>query len=1788
MGIQVNSSTTEVGANSIDPIADLNEQVESVLSHAVDGFRKDIKVYESLRNLNEVIGAEYGNRVLYELIQNAHDAHLTENKGKIAIKLIIRAENDGELHIANEGHGFRKKDVEAVKNIAISAKEVGEGIGNKGLGFRSIEALSSNVQIYSQQGTNKSKRFQGYCFRFATEDEIDDKLWNYESEESKRRQIAKTIPRYLLPLPITAQSKEIASYALRGYATVVVLPLQSTEAVKLASEQIESIANLDVPLLLFLERISKVRIEILKKGDRIFHHRLTRREKFLGEIASLDGSALHEVTVGRNHRYLVVKRQIEKQRVLSAVRSSLASAPQLNRWLNWKGTPELSVAVSLVRDKLPIGRLYNFLPMGEEAKAPFRGYLDAPFFSEIDRRNADLKLPLNELMIEVAAETCAATTIFIVNCDLKLPSWAVFDLFAWTKKYLGSLDRAFKELGSELNQATVVPTTHVNSSSKWANITQVKLWPDEKFAVLTEQNIVKFVGVNLVAKELGNDRISRLREIVKSRSGYGYRAGELVKFNVSLDPTGRDLAKWMEEFAKELISSKAALSNWSKFYNDIPKLFDACGQSLNQLNAVEIFLNRKNKLQPAGSYKKQTWKGVYVRNEMPKGKRKKAGVPLPPSKISRRYQFLNEKIKLNQATLNSYIEAELIREYDPIEALSGLKSALGAESTDARKKDALIWAFKVWQTADQKIDKEIKEIKLEVPTISGWQPATSTVFSSSWTSIGKILEHFLVETAEFSADCKGARSNMLCGQEVWPVSTKNTKRDWLRFLETIGVAEGLQPIPARICNASTQWGSFWNHLFSDGNKSEGLDEDWCSEVEGITVNHPNTHYGLSDEVWRLPGQIEHHEFSDSAKEIFCSLIFEHLKACGNRHFQFTVGRFERYASQVDSRELPTPLASFIRTKEWVSVNTRHGIAFRKPETCWASQIRRGGVPRFMEQVSDNMFDFSDSELFEELVFSDEVRLRDWQNKFTAVDRLHDLSEVSAQLANSDRPVERKEYQRAWSEVVENSLTVPPNLRLLVLRRGQIEVTSGLPEAPIEIIVTQSAQKFEARLLSEAGYSVLEVGEVSVEQVAESLNSIGSYKCRLIDGGGVHFLVDGEEFFPKSSDPTLVSRGLEWLPEVIIIGNEIIGEQLERGIQSSTIDRRIRSIRIRRCDNIALVVEGMQVHDTEQLKFFSFEHEEYPTLILTKNFPINWKTLADDLCDELVRLIDARLRSSRLILARLAMQLEPSLLSPPNDNLLARSLKCDERTVRQHREALWTNLDRVLHMLIPVVAYIANVDLAQQLEREVEKGRTKFNLLEWLEANLSKELRFSHNTLVDVCEKVADRSELYKKLNLNYQKFNRTLVELHEPTLSNRAELKRQYEAYLNERRFEVLERLRHHYYETFKNEGDLDEYIARKKMDFIEFNENWVFTHETLDKDVVDSHISSLLDHVLGHDTSVSLAPLKRVLETNRKTVRDFVAKASPVVGAWCKRMNVAIPEPWVTMIAQDIARRIENSGLFDFEILELDRLPVICARCSCWPDGMLQTLDEESLDLGRGEVEREKNRREIERQQREKRKRSIDFAGESLDTGDPQFSGTLLGKVNEYLSESSKWFTRSRRQPRLNEFEYEQRATGSPNIPHYPRPNGSRGKRLSDAQRMAMGQVSELVALDYLKRKHGEIVDEECWISENRSKFFCGNKGDDTAGYDFLVKTPQADWLYEVKSSLEDSCEFELTANEIRIASTAFKDGKSRYRILYVPFVFSPDKWYVLQLPNPMGEKTRNKFIEVRKGSVRYRFERS
>ena len=1250
----------------------------------------------------------------------------------------------------------------------------------------------------------------------------------------------------------------------------------------------------------------------------------------------------------------------------------------------------------------------------------------------------------------------------------------------------------------------------------------------------------------------------------------------------NLRPSGERLAEWSESFARSLAERNAKPRTWSRFYNDLGPVFRAAGANLPALAGKRIMLDRSKRLRAAG-VDGASGRSVFVRTETPRRRRTKGGVPLPPATLARRYRFVDEKIRFRRETLNALLEADLVREYDPVEALSGLASALGARANDNRRREALTWAFRVWRATGGTIEDALRNAELRVPTLSGWQPATQAAYSSSWTPVGRILENFLMEASDTSPDCRRAREGLLVGFTDWPMVPGGSKRRWVEFLALLGVSDGLRPVPGEMLARGEGWR--WRQFVRKGAAEEALDEDWCKEASLTSFRHPYTVYQRKGEAWRFPGQMEHEELPEGAKEMFHELAFRHLEAQDAEFLTFDVGRFERTRPYWDKRNVPTPLATFLRTRAWVAVGAREELAFRRPHECWAARTRRQRPPRFVDRLPDALAGLVEgSEDLSKLVFGT-LGLRDWHDEGTATERLEALAAVAPALAGHDRPAFRREYRRAWFDVAETDAALPADLSLVVSRDGRYESLSGDAATPTTVILAQGGNTLEASMLSSAGHALLDIGDALSERIADRLDATGRFVPRQLGGTGVRLLVDGEPFVPSAVDPFLTSLDLEWLPETVILGHQMLAEQLERGVLPITVERRVRAIRVRHCRTIRLVVDEAGPSPKDSLEFYGFEHTELPTLILSDRMPLTWTTLGRDLSRPISRLIDTRLRFLESLLPRLALGQREGGFDAPSDEALAKALRCDAQILQEHRAAMRTDLGHVLHLLTPIVAYFGDVALARRLEDDAERTGAEFDVRDWLRSRFSA-LEPAPADWLRACERSSDRSAARKVLGLDYERFNRTLVALDESPLSNEAHLRSLYEAYLRQMRPRILDRLRRHHAADFREGRDLGVYVDRKRLAFLAFDAEWLQTQETLEQGIVETHVLGLLDDVLGKELDVSLPSLRGLLEENRKEVRNFAFRASSVVLAWCRRNDASFPEPWLSEDRQAVVRHLENTGLLDFEPIDDVQLPELCFRSACWPEAMPQTVDTARLGLDQSAVDEEEQRRKTKRQRRIVERRSVNFGGTNLDTGELTFPHAFRPLAEKSLERDDSWWARSRSQPRLAEFA-EARAGGQ------TRGAGSRGgtrhsKRPPEDQRRAMGLASEWLAFQYLRRRHGDAVDETCWVSTNRVHFFGGSEGDDAAGYDFCVKTPQAEWLYEVKSSTADTGEFELTPNEMRVAARMPRRGRRRYRVLYVPFVFSPDRWMVLELPNPLSDDTRSRFKQIGRGSVRFKFEYS
>jgi hypothetical protein len=1751
-----------MGLPEPDASVDLDELAASQLTHALDARRRGLKVYESLESLNDVIGTQYGDRVLFELVQNAHDAHPAGEPGEIAIRLAIDAEDHGELLVANRGRPFTTSNLNAVRNIGTSDKQIGEGIGNKGLGFRSVEALTEDVHIYSAAGAARSDEFDGYCFRFARVEEIEAGLAALGASEDVARSVAANIPRYLVPVAAGEQSQAVRDLARDGYATVVALPLRSVGAVALARAQVQALIDAGAPVLLFLDRIAGLNVLLRSPGAPPTERHLTRRIEPLEAHALLGNVTLARVTLDDREAYLVARQTLPKPALLRAVGESLAAAPPLKRWLDWRGDAVVSVAVPLDGRDAGLGRLFNFLPMDERSVAPIAGHIDAPFFADIDRRSIKPDLPLNKHLLDAAASTAAAAALAIVDDRLDLPSAAVVDLAAWSGHHAQRIIAAFAALKRPLAKAAIWPTVSGDKSSR-AGFDTLYAWPEAKTRQLTPGRLAEIAEVAIIPATLGEARLARVKAVATAVSQ-------------PLTPGEEEVCRWAEAVALALVSDRRrSRARWSDFFDDVVSLFIAGGTRLSALEGRKILVAADGKSLAATAKGVGNAPPVFVRVRTGRGRRGD-GPPSPPSSLARRFRFLDESIVLGDATLRAFEKAGLLKRYDPLEILGGIKGALGATPTDLQRREALVWSFKVWRAGGGKsVEDALRAAGLFVPTIGGWSPIADAVASSSWTSLGRTLEAYLHDAAAASPDCARQRDRLLLSFADWPrASPDDRKDDWHRFLVLLGLVDGLRPIAGEVQAVGTpSW--LWHSLFQNGKAAVGLDARWVARARGVTLENPQTDYHLKGAVWRLPGQIEHERLPPSAREALSELIVAYLREYGDTHFRFVV---EHWRGS-NRAELPTPLAVFLDEAAWVANVRRDEIVFARPRASWSTTAARQIPPRFTARFGAEPGSRAG---LPAILFDRRLGLRDWSSPATAPERLTTLAAALDDLSAAERRDLRDQLRRAWSDVAESGTALPSSLSLVVERTVGLDVVAPDPAAKPVVHVTGERQGFAARALADRGEAVLDVGETDAEAICALLNAAGGFTARLADAGDVRLVVDGLDFVADPRDPLLVSGDLAWLAEAAVFAHEYIGDSLElRTLPPDELERRLRQVRVRRCTSFALIVDKHEVVASGSDRVQPVPHARAPTLV------VGGGTLDLDLLIDaapaLTKLMGARRNTLEQMLGRLRREGFNGAAAGPTEEQYARAIRRDVSVVRDHLAATRGSVERLTRALLPVVAHLRSREEAAALEARLERAGGDFNLRDWLTEALGAELA---SRCLEVAGETDDQSVIRRAMGFDFAAYGQTLALLGYPPLNDEADFRRLFGAFMAELRPGLVDRVRRRFLGAWSNGGDLRDYVELRKLEFVTFNSTWPATVEVLDRDIVAQAASAAADAKLGpDDTSLTLPELEASAAANRKLIAGRHTSLANFVRAWCRKAAVEPPEIFRTGVeALQLTRTLDGAGLLDFAVLKPDDLPGLCDRVGVWPAGMPQSASPADLGLEQGDLDYEANEAREAKRRAEVDRRAVIFRGVKLDTGDAGFSHLFESLADSALAADDSWFGRSR-PPRL--LRQEQATPGSGGGGGGGGGGGqSWQNQPPEAIRRAMGIASEWLAREYLRRRHPAEMSDDCWKSSNRAAFCSGDEGNDSLGYDFRVETTRNEWLYEVKSALDEGGEFELSARELEVAGSASLERKRRYRILYVPFVFDPTRWRVLPLSNPVAGELRDRFKVVRTGSVRYRFQ--
>lgn len=119
-------------------MGELRESIEAFLEKQSRVYAADpLRIERDTRAANKETRNHVG-RWFFELFQNCDDAHASQ---------VIVIVTDSAIYVGDDGDGFNPKSVASVSGTDYSDKQ--EGIGRKGIGFKSVYTVTENPQVYT-------------------------------------------------------------------------------------------------------------------------------------------------------------------------------------------------------------------------------------------------------------------------------------------------------------------------------------------------------------------------------------------------------------------------------------------------------------------------------------------------------------------------------------------------------------------------------------------------------------------------------------------------------------------------------------------------------------------------------------------------------------------------------------------------------------------------------------------------------------------------------------------------------------------------------------------------------------------------------------------------------------------------------------------------------------------------------------------------------------------------------------------------------------------------------------------------------------------------------------------------------------------------------------------------------------------------------------------------------------------------------------------------------------------------------------------------------------------------------------------------------------------------------------------------------------------------------------------------------------------------------------------------------------------------------------------------------
>lgn len=1746
--------TEELAAQHADAILHRSRRRIEIFVEAGDDWR----FAESLKSISEDTAQEYEGRALFELLQNGYDALGEGGHGRVRIVLDCRAGEYGTLYVANEGKPFAESNFKAITEFGLSDKGAGEGIGNKGLGFRSVLQLTDWPEIYSK-GISESTHFTGYCFRFATPDDVKELV----TDPDLAREVAEKVPALALPVPAEVSDARVRALGAEGFSTVVRVPLRNERARDAAVEQLEALAEYQVPVLLFLDRLTSVDIEC--ESDEPWRHVLHRSEgpfEPLGETPWLT-----EVGLGDEGRFLRATRAVPVEELKSAVEASIAAREIDEKWRDWDGEAAVSIALGLHGSADP-GRLYTFLPMSEAAVAPFRGHAHAPFFTKLARLDISESVALNDYLVGRLAALARDVLRELTTLDpSQLPSGITVDLACWSPP--DRMQQAFDEVGRLVLSEPFVP---VNGKDRWGTLNDSFQWPHTATAVVTTSALTR-LGVKVVDDTVGYQHRARLEQFHEALVGR------------SMAPQPEEAAEWVERTAARLQRERASFTRWADFYDDLAVIF---GGSATALAGRAIILDQDGQLTRALGGDEVSKQTVFFAPDEASSDETASRLPRDLRALRRRIAFTHPDLPWTlpgnpprRRPGRVFLEPVLVREYRTDRVFEAIDELLQHKQTDAFRRDALIFAYRQFATLNESQREQLRRYHFFVPVSDGsWGRATDALFHPDWsTDAASRMDRFLSNGGDSIPEFARLRLRWIAGAPDWPDQIDDQPQ-WETFLISLGVRDGLLLFvldarrPEREGNAMRP-----ERLAVQFKLDETLGREWSALVRRTWSDfaHPWTRYAFDQPLAHLPGAEALQRLGARARQEFAELVLLALPAWADRNFVVRVRRPTRPISQQDPHNWPTPLATQLRSLAWLPLadeSAPDGLRFAPPNEVWFAS--EGDLPAFMPSLPSSTRRLLLNETALRRV--KDAGLRVWEDGRNGPELVRDLGQLldAAAVPGHLTVHFKKHYERGWAETVRTGRwpwTDGERAPLAVTEMSSLAIWDDGADLPL--FVPDEENHFKESLLDLAGYPVL-VAATEDGARLRALFEANGFEVRGFTDTEVKIEADGSVVSASPEPPLLVDTA-PWLPTLVGLVLELKSGEFRRRSERTVRDLmdRVRSVRLARASFVNVVIEGESAETPAATKGLPVDDAKDPTIVVW-DVERGWAELraaSPSICQLLSQ--PAIQPALELALVKLQGRCVDGVPAEVDDDDLALALDAPVHKVAELRRSLTGELVELVHRLRPVLVCVLGVARQDEVNRCLQRVAEVEALRGALEA-WEKDLPTPVNDLIAAARRAASLTELRDLMGLDFESFNDALALLGSPyRVITHPDLHEQvFSAFVATHEALIVDLLREKYAVQAAAGEDLRAYVAARRLDGLEADSEWLRRYEVPPESEMRRVVGSWLgSHGVtgGLNATPDVPDLADLRRANVSKVDDVVESGRLRVVAWCHKNDHTVPVGWSSVPGMTVRGLIEGEGIADLLVFSEDWILERSAKELGWPEGMATTLALEVLGLSAADLARPADESADEKSTR--RASTIDVGGRTFEVGTDR-----LTEIARAAHES------------VDEEFLAQKGTAS--LGDAPLGSGGGGggggrivvarmPRMTEDQRTAVGLVGEVAARAWLERRYQGVR----WRSGYAAIVAGDIEASDSWGYDFEAPYRNTSLVFEVKSLVDqprDLTEFEMGDSEVRAAQECA--GGDRYRILLVTSVLEPEARRVFVLPSPFSKKGAGRFRVVGRG-LRYRF---